>query len=153
MRLTAHAGAWVLAVIAPAVLAADPPAAPEPVELKTLRMEYQQRLMKAQTPADDWYRMQLRTLLARYKQTGNLDAAVTAQSEMENPDPAAAAVSSGGWRVRTSVLGLRISDFRCPPPLGLSPSSLFPPVTPMSPALGRLRRTKAVVTFQLGDDA
>ena len=74
-------------LLAAPVLAADPPAAPEPVELKTLRMEYQQRLMKAQTPADDWYRMQLRTLLARYKQTGNLNAAVTAQSEMENPDP------------------------------------------------------------------
>jgi hypothetical protein len=31
--------------------------------------------------------MQLRTLLARYKQTGNLAAALTAQAEMENPDP------------------------------------------------------------------
>jgi hypothetical protein len=81
--------AVLLAVLALGLpgFAADPPAAPEPVELKTLRMEYQQRLMKAQTPADDWYRMQLRTLLARYKQTGNLNAAVTAQAEMENPDP------------------------------------------------------------------
>lgn len=87
LRATFAILASVVTLLSAPLFAADPPAAPEPVELKTLRMEYQQRLMKAQTPADDWYRMQLRTLLARYKQTGNLNAAVTAQAEMENPDP------------------------------------------------------------------
>ncbi|MBU4459907.1 MAG: hypothetical protein KJ579_05010, partial [Verrucomicrobia bacterium] len=65
----------------------DPPAAPEPVELTTLRIEYRQRLVKARTPADELYRSQLRSLLERYKRAGNLDASVAVQAEMQNPDP------------------------------------------------------------------
>lgn len=83
--LSAIVASVVILLASPAL--ADEPAAPEPVELQTLRIEYRQRLVKARTPADDWYRGQLRSLLDRYKRSGNLDASVLAQSEMTNPDP------------------------------------------------------------------
>jgi hypothetical protein len=68
-------------------IADEPAAAQEPAELKTLRIEYRQRLVKARTPADELYRGQLRSLLERYKRAGNLDASVAVQAEMQNPDP------------------------------------------------------------------
>lgn len=68
-------------------IADEPAAAQEPAELKTLRIEYRQRLVKARTPADELYRGQLRSMLDRYKRAGNLDASVAVQAEMQNPDP------------------------------------------------------------------
>lgn len=78
---------WAVLTVGRPISAADPTAKGEPAELNTLRLEYQQRILKARAPADDWYRMQLRLLLARYKQAGNLDAATAAQAEMDDPDP------------------------------------------------------------------
>lgn len=48
-------------------------------------MEYQQRLVKARTPADDWYRMQLRALQERYRQAANLTASLVAEAELAAP--------------------------------------------------------------------
>ncbi len=70
---------------APVALAEEAPT--EPAELKNLRMEYQQRLLKVRAPADDWYRMQLRAQLPRYQKAGNLDVALLLQAELADPDP------------------------------------------------------------------
>lgn len=62
-------------------------AASEPANLRILRTEYQQRVLKARLPADEWYRTQLRAQLPRYQKTGNWDVATLVQSEINDPDP------------------------------------------------------------------
>lgn len=83
---------WTACVLVAAALSVQSaPAAPgddaptEPAELKNLRMEYQQRLLKARAPADDWYRMQLRALHGRYRQAANVTALLGIESELMEP--------------------------------------------------------------------
>lgn len=69
--------------LAPLALADD--VQKEPAELRNLKLEYQQRLLKARAPADDWYRFQLRALLARYRQAANLPVALGIEAELTDP--------------------------------------------------------------------
>ncbi len=74
-------------------------------ELKILQMEYQQRLLKARAPADEWYRRQLRALLIRYQKAGDTELVGILTSELADPDPNRPLPGARAWPA--DLMGLR----------------------------------------------